>query len=298
LSRPTRVWFLLPLALLCLSQAGNLVRLADAPVLAIAFHRLLGGLLLVAPLGLPQLLKHREGRDLAILALGGVFFGAHFVAWFHGVKHTSVANGMLLFAANPVFAALGARIFLGEPVGGLTRVAIAVGLLGIVLTTGGDLGFRPERLEGDLCSLLSGVLFAGYLVCGRFTRRRLGVWGAFAGTLGSAWVVVALCVVVLRVPLVGFEPSTWAALAALVIFPTFVGHGLLNWSMRYAPSAILSGLTLTEPLLGSLVAWRLFDEGVSPWSWGGYALVALSALLLLRAQIRGPGASEAVSTGN
>lgn len=276
---------LLCFALASLSQAGNLVRLAEAPVLAIAFYRLFGGLLFTAPLGFPQILRHRGHRELAAMFLGGLFFGAHFLAWFWGVKHTTVANGMLLFAANPVFAALGGWLILGERVKLSGWAAIGLGLVGIACTTGGDLSLRPERLAGDALSLASGILFAGYIVCGRFYRRALGVWGAFSGTLAAAAVVVGVLIPIFSVPLGGYSGQTWLALGLLVLFPTLIGHGVLNYSMRFFPAAVLSGLTLTEPLLGGIVAWLLFHEGIHAWSWLGYALIVLSAIMLLRDQV-------------
>jgi drug/metabolite transporter (DMT)-like permease len=279
---------LLAFGLVCLSQAGNLVRLAQAPILAIAFYRLVGGAAVLAPIGLPQLWGVRDRRALWAMTLGGLLFGAHFVAWFYGVKHTLVANAMLLFCANPVFAALGGALVLGERVGGRTWFAIALGLLGIAVTTGGDLLLGPDRLAGNLAALGAGIFFAGYVVAGRFFRRKIGVWGAFTGTLGVAGVVVAVLVAALRVPLLGYPHETWVVLGLLVLLPTLLGHGIFNHAMRRVKPAVLSGLTLTEPLLGGLVAWFLFHEAVTSWSWAGYVLIALSAILLLRVQLGEP----------
>lgn len=277
---------LLAVGLICLSQAGNLVRLAEAPVLAIAFWRLTAGALVLAPLAVPQLLRVRGVRPWTALLLGAVFFFAHFVLWFFAVKHTTVANAMLLFAANPLFAAGLGALVLGDRADRRTLLAIAGGVAGTALTTGGDIVLDPGHLSGNLAALAAGFAFAAYLVCGRFYRREGSVWGSFGGTLLVGAALSLAAVRTLAVPLTGFEPSTWLAMAALVVFPTLLGHGSLNYAVKHVRPDVLSGLTLVEPALGGVVAWFLFHEAV-PWtSWVGYALITASAVLLVRHQLQ------------
>src|SRR5512133_2917615 len=116
MAAPRHVVLFLAVGIVAASQSGNIIRLADAPPLAIAAWRLVIASLLLAPLAGRRLgsLARLSRRQIALLVLAGVTLTAHFVAWIASVQHTTVANSATFFAINPVLTATAAHFFFGE----------------------------------------------------------------------------------------------------------------------------------------------------------------------------------------
>ena len=95
-----RVTIVLVLAVLGISSSAVLVRLMDASPIAIAAWRCLFAAILLAP-GLPAA-RNISRRDLAWIALAGVFLGWHFASWFASLDGTSVLRSTVLVALVPV----------------------------------------------------------------------------------------------------------------------------------------------------------------------------------------------------
>lgn len=125
----------------------------------------------------------------------------------------------------------------------------------------------PHSLLGDLLALGGAFAWVGYTFVGRRARRHAGFWGYTSAVYGAAAVVTTL--VIAGVVAVGAQPlsaqlrfdsTTWLALVVLAALPTLLGHGGLNYLLRYIGPARLSQWTLVEPLLAALAGWLLFGE--------------------------------------
>lgn len=270
-------------AILVLSQAGNLVKLCHGAPLVIAFYRLLFAFLLVVPFaarsiarGAPRL---SVGVWLKLVAMGAAF-ALHFVFWISAVQRTSVANAAICFSLSPLFTAIGARFVLRERLRPSVFVTITLGVAGVAIVGWSDLSLSPDQFVGDLFALLGGLVFGLYLLIGGQHRRTLdnllvmpvvyiaGALSLLPFVLGSGVEMFAL------------DGQTWWALLALAVFPTIVGHASMVYLMRWFPVSTLSSATLAEPLLAGIVAWILFDEGMRPLAFLGYFLVAVGLLFL------------------
>ena len=155
---------LLALGVISVGAAAILIRLADAPALAVSFWRtLIGGLALfvvVKAMGRP--LPRGEHLKRAIAA--GVLLGAHFWLWIASLDYTSVAASVGLVCLQPVFVVVLARVFLAEATARVVVIGILVALSGTVLialdhdeTAGGGSTSSSTALLGDGLALLGAV---------------------------------------------------------------------------------------------------------------------------------------------
>jgi drug/metabolite transporter (DMT)-like permease len=122
-------------ATFCWSTGGLIVRLVEAPALAIVFWRSIflmlavGGVLLIKyrPLGLWRFML-RNGKWGAV---SGGLLACSFVGYVIALSETTVANTVLLMSASPIIAALLARWLLKEELSKGAFFAIILAMTGI-----------------------------------------------------------------------------------------------------------------------------------------------------------------------
>ncbi len=266
-------------AVAAISWAAILVRLAEAPSLAIAFYRLALTSLLLAPWGLRREALFRGG--LAAL-LAGLCLGLHFATWIASLAYTSVASSVLLVSTQPLFTAWLAPRLLGERTGGEAWVGTLLAFAGVVGLSGADLSVGGRAWIGDALALAGAATAALYFVLGRRVRERVGLvpylW--FVNSVAAAGVLfVALAA---GVPLAGFSGPTWGWLLLLALGPNLCGHGLLNWAVRRLRALPVNLAVLGEPVLATLYAAWLFGEIPSPMLLPAAVLLLIGVGLVAR----------------
>ncbi|MFZ5481039.1 MAG: DMT family transporter [Myxococcota bacterium] len=272
---PPRVALVLVAALIGVSAAGTLVRLApDAHPLAVAFWRTAA----VAALLSPTLVRVSR-RDLGLVALAGLLLAAHFWAWITSLHHTSVMRSTVLVCLTPVWAGVLEAAFFGAHPPRRFWGGVAVALGGIALMSG-EIG--DADLMGDGLATLGGTLSAAYLVVGRSVRQRvaIGPYGALVCGACALWLL--LPIVAGGVPLTGFSRQTWYVLAALALGPQLLGHVGFNYAVGYVPAAVVSAVILLEPVGATLLAAAVLGEIPSPREVSGGVVVLLGVAVATR----------------
>lgn len=280
------------LGLAGVSVSAVLVRLADAPVSAIAFWRLTLSLLLVLPLlGLSG--QWREVGSLARpewgwVALAGGALALHFVTWFLSLEHTSVASSTVLVCAHPLYVGLLSALWLREPPSGLDWGAILIATAGAVWIGWGDMRLGGSAFYGDLLAALAALFAALYFIAGRRLRPRLGLWSYVAPVYLLAAVLTGFFMAVRSVPATGFAPGTWALFAGMAVGPMLLGHTSFNWALRHVRAYVVSLVVLLEPVGATLLAVLVLGGAEKPslnTVTGGIAILA-GMVLLVREQAR------------
>ena len=298
---PPRDLALLGLAVAAVSTAAPLVRVADAPTLAIAFWRnalalpVLALLVVRSTRGLRRaggpVLARREWR-LSVVA--GLFLGAHFATWIPSLSFTSVASSVALVSTQPVWAALIAR-GRGEDVPAGAWWGIGSAVAGAVVLSGVDLAVDPRALFGDLLALIGGVLAAAYVTVGAEVRRTvpttvyaLVCYGVAAGAL------LVVCLVG-RQPLAGsdYDATTWLALVAMVAGPQLLGHTVVNRVLGTTSPTLVSVAILFEIVGSALLAWVAFDEVPPASAIPAAILIGAGVVLVVRSGAEEPSVAGA-----
>ncbi len=267
---------------IAVSTSALLVRLAEAPALAISFWRCALGALCLAPFawrakrGRPTLSRSELGR----LALSGVALALHFALWLASLSFTTVASSVTLVAMAPLFVGMGAAVFLNEPPTARTWRGIILALVGAVAIAGADLVGAPlggRALLGDALAFGGAAAVSGYLLIGRSVRRRLPVVVYGAVVYGIAAVVLLGVCLVTRTDLgLGsgtYDAGTWWAIAGIVVGPQLLGHTLFNTLLSTVTATVVAVTVLAEPVVASLLAFVVLGELPQPLFWVGAPLV-------------------------
>ena len=275
-------------AVVAMSWAAPLIRLSGAPPLAIAAWRLSFASLLLAPAFAASRGRMewsrlgRPGRRLALLA--GGLLALHFASWITSLRLTSVAASAVLVSLSPVFAWGFSRVFLHERPGRRQAAGIVLAVLGAVVIALGD--YRAaghSALLGDLLALVGAVCGGAYFVIGRRLRAHLGLVAYIAPVYAVAAVVLLAWAGLRAEAFVAYPATDWAIFAVLAVGPMLVGHGGLNYALRYLPAYTVNVAALGEPVGATLIAWLLpaiaEPPGTSALAGGALALAGIALAL-------------------
>lgn len=281
----TPPYLVVAIAVACVSLGSILVRLAQAPALAVSFHRVFIAALLLTPFAGRRARSGWQGltpRNRLVLLASGAALALHFGSWIASLSYTSIAASVLLVNAAPLFTVAFARLFLREPVPARVLGAIALAMVGALLIAFGDWSAAgPDPLLGDALALVGAIALSLYHVIGRGLRSALPLDSYVLWVWGTAAAVLGLSALAARVPLLGYQPRTWAAFLALALVPTLAGHGLVNLSLRLLPAPTVGLFLLGEPVGAILLAFALFGETPGAWTLAGGGVILASLALVV-----------------
>lgn len=263
---PYLLWSLVFCGITAISFASLLIRLADAPSLAIATYRVGLASLILAPhfsLKLPATWRRCNVRIVAATFLSGFLLALHFTFWIRSLQLTSVASSVTLVNTTPLFVALFSYSWLGDHLSKRSWFGILLVLAGSGLIAGNDFRFSREALLGDLLALAGALAASGYLIAGSFVRRHLDLSAYTFGAYGSAALLLFAFSTLTSTPLAGFSSRTYLILILLAIIPQLIGHTSFNWTLRFLAPTTVAVLILGEPIGATFLAYLFFAERVS-----------------------------------
>jgi drug/metabolite transporter (DMT)-like permease len=210
--------------------------------------------------------KNRVG-----LLLRGAYGGAAVLCYFLAIAHLPVGVATLLNYTAPVFTALYAALFLGEPVKRATIGALVLTTAGVALVIKGtappgSLGVGFWQLVGIGSAVLSGAAVATI----REVRKTDGSWEIFA-----AFCLVGGLISGVPAAFVWTNPRAgeWAALAAVGTL-SVVAQLLMTYTLRFVRAAVAGVVAQLTPVAALAMGWVFFHEAIS-------GLAALGAALTL-----------------
>jgi drug/metabolite transporter (DMT)-like permease len=272
------------------STASILIRLTEAPPLAIATWRLLLSTLMLLPFFIHRggfaKLQAMGGRDLIALVLVGVTLAVHFASWITSLSYTSVASSVIFVHIDPIFVALISHFFLGDKVSRRVALGIGVAFVGATIIAIGDLGIGKENLIGDALSIIGAIALGIYLLAGRRLRQRLDLTTYVTPVYAVSAVVLALGSVAVGAPLLGYDARVMLLFAIIALVPMIFGHTLYNWVLKWVSAPVVSISLLGEPVGASILAFIVLGEAPGPLTIIGGA-VTLAGILICAYQPAG-----------
>jgi drug/metabolite transporter (DMT)-like permease len=225
-----------------------------------------------------------------VIAMGLLSVPVYNVFFFHGMKTVPSGTGALIIALNPVFTALLARVFLGEPFGRRQVVGLSLALAGVfvVIRFGTEKAVDWPYLSSAILLALAPLSWAVYTVIGRTLP-------AGADPLDTSYALLfvgSLPLLVLARPatarLLASSPGAlWSALY-LAIPCTLLAWVSFLWALKRLPAGEAASFIFLNPPLANLWAW-LF-EGARlrpPFLLGATILLVGVGLIVIRPGRRG-----------
>lgn len=282
-----KIYGSLAVGLTAFGFAPILVRLvADHSPLLIAALRTVIACLILLPFYLKadrsELIEDAEKKDHKWVMMAGIALGIHFNFWIGSIYYTSVASASVLVVTHPIILIIAERFIykMQFQLTVWTGVLIAFGgsvLLGYA--DHGSAGNYPDATLGNMMALSAALIFAFYFLVGSKVRQNRSWLGYVFPVYGYA---ALTCIIILFIfegfsTDIGFKPLLIGL--GLALGPQIMGHGSLNYAVKYVSPTLLSTLILAEPVLATLLAFSLFSEWPNSLSFLAM-LVILSGIAL------------------
>ncbi|PAU95014.1 EamA family transporter [Aliifodinibius salipaludis] len=204
-----------------------------------------------------------KGKERLWIALSGVCLGLHFTFWISSLYYTSVASASVLVTIHPIIMILVERLWFKRSFAPSTWIGVVLAFSGSLL-----LGISDSQIEqdfadplfGNFLALMAAIIFVAYLLIGqKIRKKREWIDYVFPVYFYAAAACILMAVVMgknlLDISIIG----VWAG-AGLAFGPQILGHGSMNYAVKYVSPTLLSTLILVEPLLASVLAFLLFSE--------------------------------------
>jgi drug/metabolite transporter (DMT)-like permease len=221
----------------------------------------------------PQLRPSR--REAALSVASGGFLAAHLACWVYALKLTDALAATTIWSTYLFFAALGSVWLLKERIPRAGYAAMALALVGVAVC---NLGWNGARASGNLWALGAAVTQAAYFLCGRTVRRKADTFSYTLTVYLTAFVLLVLAALALRLPFGGVSGTSLASTFALAVVSTLMGHTLCSYALKGLSATTVSTGMLTEVVGGPLVVFLLLGEAPGAFTLIGGAVIAAAVV--------------------
>lgn len=211
-------------------------------------------------------IKKLKKQQLKLMAISGMFLGLHFILWISSLSYTSVASASVLVTIHPVIIILVEKFLFERHYPLSAWLGVFVAFLGVAWLSWLDASVEsvfPNAVVGNLLAFSAAMVFVVYFFLGERVRKNHDfTWLGYVFPLYFFSAIMCVLFLLLSVPEQGIELDSkflWVSLA-LAIGPQIMGHGSLNYAVKYIQPTLLSSLILFEPAISALMAVWLFGE--------------------------------------
>lgn len=248
------------------SLGGLLIKLISWNPIAIAGAR--SGIAALVML----VFRRRMRFNFSPAQLGGaVCYAATVILFVIANKWTTAANAILMQYTAPVYVALLSAWFLKERITRSDIVAIIAALAGMFLFFLDDLS--SGGFWGNICAILSGIAFAGTVLCLRKQKDGSPLESVFIGNVLTF--LIGLPFAFKSVP----EASGWVGLVLLGVFQLGLSYILYAEAIKYVTALEAILIPVIEPVLNPIWVFWLLKEKPGAWAISGGAIVLISVTL-------------------
>jgi drug/metabolite transporter (DMT)-like permease len=241
--------------ILILTPDSLLIRLITVDHWSLLFWR---GLMTFVTLTLWQFYNHRRGTLARFQAIGvaglmvALLIALNTSLFVISIRHTAVANTLVLLSAAPLFAAVFSSLFLREHAPLRTWIATVIGIACIALIMAENRA--AANLIGDGAALAMTITMAAILTLLRSMRSDNAV-----PIVALSGLLLALAMLFPSQPF-SLSDRDWfyMSLLGLVVIP--VSFALVLTAPRYLPAPEVGLIFLLETILGPFLVWLVLGE--------------------------------------
>ena len=240
------------------SFQNTIVKIVHVQPVAFAFWRLwLATAIMLLVLAVTR--RHVSWQILRASAPAGVLFAFNLIFFFSAIRHTAVADVLVIGSLQPALTVLAAGRMFGERVTRGEVVWILASVAGVIAFVVGSRTTPSWSLTGDLFAVGSLLVFTVYLFVSKRVRQQTGPLEFMA------CVCVVAAFVITPVALLSGQPLgdvRWQDWLWLVVFAISAqgGHLLVAWAHNHVDLTVATLLILAETPLSAIAALVVLGE--------------------------------------
>jgi drug/metabolite transporter (DMT)-like permease len=236
------------------------------PLILLAARFSLAGVLILGISALRRQAWTLSWRDIAVFAVLGVANNALYLGLgYTGLQSVSAGLGSLIVSANPVFTAVLAALFLGEPLTLRKIAGLVLGIAGVGFIVWHRMSVGTDSLHGIMFTLASLASIVVGTLLFKLLAPKGNVWGALWIGNGIQNLAAGLVLEPFAVTLAdpgAIVPSArlFGAFAFLVLGGSILAYLLWFYLLDRCGATAASSYHFLMPPLGILFAWLVLGE--------------------------------------
>jgi drug/metabolite transporter (DMT)-like permease len=242
----------------------------------------------------------REGwslswRDTLVFAILGVANNALYLGLgYTGLQTVSAGLGALIVSANPVFTAVFAALFLGEPLTWRKVTGLLLGIIGVGFIVWHRMSVGTDSLHGILFTLASLASIVAGTILFKVLAPKGSLWiGNGVQNLAAGLALIPFAFTLADVSAIVPSLRLLEAFAFLTLGGSILAYLLWFHLLKVCGATAASAYHFLMPPLGMLFAWMVLGEHVEGRDLMGIIPVALGIYLVTRPAAAAPVATAA-----
>ncbi|MGC1471940.1 MAG: DMT family transporter [Psychroserpens sp.] len=273
----------LTLATVFISTSGALGKFIDMPIAVIIWWRCaLASVFLFVYCKFKKVnLSFATQKDGVTIFVSALFLGVHWITYFHALKVSNVAIGMLSLFTFPIFIAILEPLFSKVKFDPVHLILGAMVLLGVYFLAP-DLDFESSHAQGVLWGIFSAICYAIRTI---MLKKPVSIYNGSMLMFYQVLTLTLALVIALFIKDTSGIKSQYPYVILLALLTTAIGHTLFVNSLKYFKVSTASIIASTQPVFGIIIAFFFLKE-IPTWNTliGGSLIISTVVIESIRSK--------------
>ena len=254
----------LAIGIICISVFPILVKLQLTGGLISAFYRMaIAGALLLPYVIVTKKFKLPRAGILILAVLCGLLFASDVAVWNISIQESSATQASLLTNLSPVWVGIASFLFLKNKPATNFWIGTVIAVFGMITLVGFEFFLNLDFNAAFLLAILSGVLYAIYMLVSKNVLSEMDVLSFMMVTLITSTLFLGVVCLALNEPFSGFSNAGWLVLFIQGIVCQLSAWLLISYATQNMRATRVSLSLLGQAVLATILAWLLLDEKIT-----------------------------------
>ena len=254
----------LAIGIICISVFPILVKLQLTGGLISAFYRMaIAGALLLPYVIVTKKFKLPRASILILAVLCGLLFASDVAVWNISIQESSATQASLLTNLSPVWVGIASFLFLKNKPATNFWIGTVIAVFGMITLVGFEFFLNLDFNAAFLLAILSGVLYAIYMLVSKNVLSEMDVLSFMMVTLITSTLFLGVVCLALNEPFSGFSNAGWLVLFIQGIVCQLIAWLLISYATQNMRATRVSLSLLGQAVLATILAWLLLDEKIT-----------------------------------
>lgn len=254
----------LAIGILCISVFPILVKLNLTGGLISAFYRMaIAAMLLLPYVVITQKFKLPRTSILLLAIVCGLLFASDVAVWNISIQQSSATQATLLTNLSPVWVGVFSFLFLKNKPATNFWIGTLIAIFGMITLVGFEFFLNLNFNTAFLLAILSGVLYAVYMLVSKNILSEMDVVSFMMVTLLTSTLFLGIVCLILKEPFSGFSNLGWVVLFIQGIVCQLIAWLLISYATQNMRATRVSLSLLGQAVLATLLAWLFLDEKIT-----------------------------------
>lgn len=254
----------LAIGIICISVFPILVKLQLTGGLISAFYRMaIAGALLLPYVIVTKKFKLPRASILILAVLCGLLFASDVAVWNISIQESSATQASLLTNLSPVWVGIASFLFLKNKPATNFWIGTVIAVFGMITLVGFEFFLNLDFNAAFLLAILSGVLYAIYMLVSKNALSEMDVLSFMMVTLITSTLFLGVVCLALNEPFSGFSNAGWLVLFIQGIVCQLIAWLLISYATQNMRATRVSLSLLGQAVLATILAWLFLDEKIT-----------------------------------